>query len=259
MGRLQGKIAVVTGGSSGIGECVARAFVREGAQVAICARSADKIEATADAISRDAGSCIAIPCDVTDESSIAELRARVIEALGAPDIVVNNAGVYKIANFLDTSTDDYRRAIEVNYLGVVNMIRAFLPAMLDAGYGKFVNVASTAGKYGSKFQAHYNGSKHAVLGVTRSLALEFAHTGVNINAICPGFVETPMLEPAYEEAAAATGLSAAEVREGWLSRIPMGRMLQPEEIGPLAIYLASSESDGMTGQAMTISGGMVLV
>lgn len=259
MGRLDNQIAVITGGSSGIGECVARAFVREGAQVAICARTAAKVEATARSINDEIGTCIAVPCDVSDESSIAQLRERVTERLGTPTIVVNNAGVYKIANFLDTSLDDYRSAIEVNYLGVVRMVREFLPAMLEAGYGKIVNVASTAGKYGSKFQAHYNGSKHAVVGVTRSLAIEFAHAGVCINAICPGFVETSMLEPALKEAAFATGMSEAEVRASWLSRIPMGRLLKPEEIGPLAVYLASSESNGMTGQAMTISGGMVLV
>jgi NAD(P)-dependent dehydrogenase (short-subunit alcohol dehydrogenase family) len=131
--------------------------------------------------------------------------------------------------------------------------------MVKAGYGRIVNIASTAGKYGSMYQAHYNGSKHAVVGITRSLALEFAGTGIRINAICPGFVETPMLERGVRELAAALGVSAEKALNTWLSRIPIGRFLKPDEIVPLAVYLASRECDGMTGQAMTISGGMILV
>lgn len=259
MSRLDNEIAVVTGGSSGIGECVARSFAREGAQVVICARNLDKARKSAESINRRDGDCIALACDVSNDQSVVELREEITGTLGAPSIVVNSAGVYHIANFLDTTIDDYRNAIEVNYLGVVRMIKAFIPAMLAAGYGKFVNIASTAGKYGSMYQAHYNGSKHAVVGVTRSLAVEFAKTGVCINAICPGWAETPMLDQGIREFADATGLSFEDAKKNWLARIPMGRFLRPEEVGPLAVYLASRESVGMTGQAMTISGGMVLV
>jgi NAD(P)-dependent dehydrogenase (short-subunit alcohol dehydrogenase family) len=196
---------------------------------------------------------------VTRDDSVTALRDRVEAEFGAPSIVVNSAGVYRIATFQQASLDDYRNAIEVYYLGCVRMMKTFLPAMVEAGYGRIVNIASTAGKYGSMYQAHYNGSKHAVVGITRSLGLEFAKTGVRINAICPGFVETPMLDRGAEEFARAVGVSAEEALQTWLSRVPIGRFLQPDEIVPLAVYLASRECDGMTGQAMTISGGMILV
>ena len=259
MGRLDNSVAVITGASSGIGESVARAFSNEGATVVICARGIEKATLVADSIVEAGGKAMALPCDVSKDESVTALQEAVVSQVGVPDIVVNNAGIYKISRFLDTPLDTYRAAMETNYLGVVRMIMAFLPGMIDAGYGKVVNIASTAGKYGSMYQAHYNGSKHAVIGITRSLAIEHAKTGVCINAICPGFVETPMLNQGLEEYADAADLPRQDAREILTARVPMGRFLEPDEISPLAIYLASRECMSMTGQAMTISGGMVLV
>lgn len=259
MGRLENSVAVITGASSGIGESVARAFAKEGASVVLCARGIEKAAAVADSIAENGGQALALSCDVSSDDSVTALKEAVVAQVGAPDIVVNNAGIYKISRFLETSLDTYRAAMETNYLGVVRMIQAFLPDMIDAGYGKFVNIASTAGKYGSMYQAHYNGSKHAVVGITRSLAIEHAKTGVCINAICPGFVETPMLDKGLEEYADAARIPRESARDTLSARVPMGRFLEPEELNPLAIYLASRECMTMTGQAMTISGGMVLV
>jgi NAD(P)-dependent dehydrogenase (short-subunit alcohol dehydrogenase family) len=259
MQRLNGKTAVITGASSGIGLCVAQSFAREGASVVICARGLEKAETAAESIRSSGAQALALPCDVTSNDSVNALYDELIQRTGAPDIVVNSAGYYAISRFLDTSLDVYERTISVNYLGAVRMIQKFLPDMIEAGHGKIINIASTAGKWGSMYQAHYNGSKHAVLGITKSLAVEFARTGVNINAICPGWVETPMFDDGIAQFAQAAGMTVEKVREIWLSRVPMGRFLEPEEIGPLAIYLASEESDGMTGQALTISGGMVLI
>ncbi|MDH3548109.1 MAG: SDR family oxidoreductase [Gammaproteobacteria bacterium] len=259
MSRLDGKTAVITGASSGIGLCVAKAFAREGATVVICARGLEKAEIAADSIRSSGAQALALPCDVTSDDSVNTLYEAVARELGPANIVVNSAGYYEISRFLDTSLDVYERTIAVNYLGAVRVIRKFLPDMIGAGHGKIVNIASTAGKWGSMFQAHYNGSKHAVLGITKSLAIEFAKTGVNINAICPGWVETPMFDEGMVQFANAAGMTVEETRKVWLSRVPMGRFLKPEEIGPLAVYLASNESDGMTGQALTISGGMVLI
>ena len=259
MGRLENSVAVITGASSGIGESVARAFADEGAKVVVCARGIAKATAVAESIVEAGGQAVALTCDISSDESVAALQETVAEQVGVPDIVVNNAGIYRISRFLETSIDTYRAAIETNYLGVVRMTKAFLPGMIDGGYGKIVNIASTAGKYGSMYQAHYNGSKHAVVGITRSLAIEHAKTGVCINAICPGFVETPMLDVGLEEYAVAANIPQESAREILQARVPMGRFLEPEEINPLAIYLASRECMTMTGQAMTISGGMVLV
>ncbi len=259
MGRLNGKTAVITGASSGIGLCIAKAFAQEGAAVAICARGLEKAQTAADSIRSSGAQALALPCDVASDDSVNALYEAVVREVGPPNIVVNSAGYYAISRFLDTPLDVYERTITVNYLGAVRMIQKFLPDMIEAGHGKIVNIASTAGKWGSMFQAHYNGSKHAVLGITKSLAIEFAKTGVNINAICPGWVETPMFDEGMAQFADAANMTIEETRGVWLSRVPMGRFLEPEEIGPLAIYLASDESNGMTGQALTISGGMVLI
>jgi len=259
MGRLHDEVAVISGASSGIGECIAKAFAGEGAKVVVCARSTEKVCAIAEEINASGGKALAVECDVTLEDSVGSLRESAESTFGAPSIIVNSAGVYKIAKFEQATLDDYRNAIEVNYLGCIRMIKTFSPAMVKAGYGRIVNIASTAGKYGSMYQAHYNGSKHAVVGITRSLALEFAKTGVRINAICPGFVNTPMLGPATREYAQVLGTSEEEALQTWMSRVPIGRFLESEEIVPLAVYLASRESDGMTGQAITIAGGMILV
>lgn len=259
MDRLKEKVAVITGASSGIGLCVAKAFAEEDAKVVICARGLEKAESAAESIRSSGGQALALRCDVASDDSVNALHREVLRLAGAPDIVVNGAGSYVISKFLDTPLDVYKQTIDVNYLGAVRMIQKFLPEMVEAGYGKIINIASTAGKWGSTYAAHYNGSKHAVIGITKSLAVEFAKSGVNINAICPGWVETPMLDEGMRQFGDAAGMTLEEVRENWLARIPMGRFLQPEEIGPLAVYLASDECAGMTGQALTISGGMVLI
>ena len=258
-GRLGGATAVITGASRGIGESIAQAYAREGARLVLCSRSFEAVASLAEQLRHGGGEAIATACDVSDEAEVADLVETASSAFGTPRIVVNNAGIHSICRFVDSDNALYRRMMDVNYLGTVAVTRAFLPGMLKAGYGKVVNIASTAGKYGTPLQAHYNGAKHAVVGFTRSIALELAGAGVRVNAICPGFVKTPMVDEALPQIAAIRGLSEAQALEAMLGRVPAGRMLEPEEIAHLAVYLGSTESDGMTGQALTISGGMVLV
>lgn len=258
--RLLDRVAVVTGASRGIGRAIAEAYAAEGARVVCAARDADALAAVVISITASGGEAIGVPCDVTSDHDVAVLRQRAEDELGRVTVLVNGAGAHKAGRFLDLEVDDFQALMEVNFLSMVRTIKAFLPAMVEDGYGKIVNIASTAGKYGSLFQSPYNSSKHAVVGLTRCLGLETAKQGITANAICPGFVETEMIERAAPELGAVIGVDDPDqVRQVLLSRVPMGRMLEPEEIAHLAVYLGSSESDGMTGQALTISGGLILV
>lgn len=259
-GRLSERVAVVTGASRGIGRAIAEAYVAEGARVVCAARDSDALAEVVASITANGGQAIGVACDVTSDHQVAELKTRAEDEMGRVTILVNGVGAHKTGRFLDFEVDDFRELMEINFLSMVRTIKAFLPAMIEDGYGKIVNIASTAGKYGSLFQSPYNSSKHAVVGLTRCLALETAKQGITANAICPGFVETEMMERVAPQLGAILGVDdPEEVRQVLLSRVPIGRMLAPEEIAHLAVYLGSAESDGMTGQALTISGGLILV
>lgn len=259
MGRMDGKVTVVTGGGRGIGRAIALAYAHEGAAVAVSARSEAEIDAVAAEITEQGGRAIAVRGDITSDADIVTLHERVEDEFGPCDVLVNNAGRYGANRFLDYSMDEFAEIVNVNVLGTVRVTRTFLPGMLERGRGKILNIASTAGKYGSLFQSAYNTSKHGVVGLTRCLALETAKSGIRVNAICPGFVETEMVDAARPKFAEMLGLDLEQTEQALLSRVPIGRFLEPEEIAHLAVYLGSDESDGVTGQAYTISGGLILV
>jgi meso-butanediol dehydrogenase / (S,S)-butanediol dehydrogenase / diacetyl reductase len=258
MSRLSGRRAVITGGGRGIGASIARAFAAEGAAVLIAARSTDQTEAVAREISTAGGLAIAMTVDVTDDASVSTLAQRAPAALGGPaDVLVNNAGRYLPRRFLDYSAQEWAAIMDANLLGAVRVTQAFLPEMLAKKAGRIINIASTAGKYGTAGQSAYNASKHAILGLTRSLALEVAAQGVRVNAICPGWVDTELLQP--ELLSPVLGVPAADVPETLARRAPIGRLIRPEEVAALAVYLAAPESDGVTGVGLTLAGGMVLI
>jgi NAD(P)-dependent dehydrogenase (short-subunit alcohol dehydrogenase family) len=255
--RLQNRVALISGGSRGIGLAIARAYLQEGARVALLATSEQRL---AEAISALGGGSVRLMARVTDVKDAQACHAAVeavVAQWGGLHVLVNNAGIYRARTFLGYSPQDFQDLLDVNLFGVIHLSQAALPHMQAQADGRIVNVASSAGKAGSRNQSAYNVSKHAVVGLTRCLALEAAGSGVTVNAICPGFVQTDMVDALQSEVAQCAGVSAEQMLQAALSRVPMGRFLATDEITGLAVYLGSAESSGMTGQAISIDGGML--
>jgi 3-hydroxybutyrate dehydrogenase len=257
--RLAGKTALITGAGRGIGREIALRFAREGAAVALLARTAAEIHAAAAEVRAQGGRALALPADVTSEASVRAAVEQAVENLGPVDVLVNSAGIYSITRFLDQSLADWKQVFDVNVHGTFIVTQAVLPGMLERRSGRIIFIASTAGKWGTRYQSAYNASKHAVLGLTKCLALETAEAGVRVNAICPAFVESPMVEQQLPNLARILGSDVDRARNALLARIPIGRLIRLDEIPPLAVYLASDESEGMTGQAITLDGGMIFL
>jgi NAD(P)-dependent dehydrogenase (short-subunit alcohol dehydrogenase family) len=257
---LAGKIALVTGGGRGIGRAVALAFAREGARVALVARTAAEVERAARGIADECGVETAhAACDVSDRGGVERAFAAAGERFGrGPDILVNNAGIAESAPLVKTSDEMWQRHLAINLTGSFYCTRAALPAMVERGWGRVINIASIAGKTGAAYIAAYAASKHGVLGLTRSVALEVARKGVTVNAICPGYVDTEMTARAVSNIEATTGRSAADALEAIRNMSAQRRLVTPEEIAALALLLASDGGRGITGQAINVDGGSVL-
>lgn len=254
-GRLAGRRILVTGASRGIGYAIAESFAAQGADLVISATSESSLESINEALSAYKVEVRSVTADISQADDVDSLFAKSVEFFPDLDGVVNNAGIHIGKPFTDYDMDEFDRIMKVNVYSVFQLTQLAIRHMQSLGRGKVINIASTAGKWESMNQAAYNTTKHAVVGLTRCIALENAKNNINVNAICPGIVETDLVYNAatlMEDA----GLTNDEVRHMIESRIPMGRMLQPQEVADIAVYLASSESDGMTGQTITISGGM---
>ena len=255
MHRLEGRTALITGASRGIGRAIACAYAAEGANLFLTATNADKLEETREQVTEHGVEAACHLADLSVPDAVDGMFAAALRWRDGLDIVVNNAGIYIGKPFTDYDMAEFDRVMKVNVYAVFQLMQLTLRHMRERRSGKIVNIASTAGRWESPNQAAYNTSKHAVVGMTRCAALENAALGINVNAICPGFVETDMMG-AFEGHARALGVSFEELIAGAKSRVPMGRFLEPEEIAHIAVYLGSGESDGMTGQAICISGGM---
>jgi 3-hydroxybutyrate dehydrogenase len=258
--KLKDKLALITGGGRGIGRAVAFAFAREGAQLAVVARTEAEVAAVAAEVKSECGTeAVSFVCDVSDRESITRAFANVAEKFGrGVDILVNNAGVAESAPLLKTDDEMWQRLLGINLSGTFYCTRAALPAMLANGWGRIINIASIAGKTGAPYISAYSASKHGVLGLTRSLALEVATKGITVNAICPGFVETAMTTHAVENITAKTGKTGMEARQILERMSPQNRLVTPEEVAALALLLASDEGRGINGQAINVDGGSVL-
>jgi NAD(P)-dependent dehydrogenase (short-subunit alcohol dehydrogenase family) len=247
---LNNKVALITGGGRGIGRAIALRFAQHGARIAVAARTREQVESVAREIGDNA---IALVGDVSDPQSVAAMFAEL-----QPDILVNNAGVAESATFLQTSDELWQRHLAINLSGTFYCTRAALPSMLERGWGRIINIASIAAKAGAPYIAAYAASKHGVLGLTRSVALEVAASGVTVNAICPGYVETEMVERGVERITTRTGRSAEEALDMLKRMSPQNRLVTPEEVAALALLLASDEGRGITGQGINIDGGTVM-
>ena len=258
--KLKDKTALITGGGRGIGRTVAHLFAREGARLALVARTAQQVEQVADEIRATYETeAIAAVCDVSDAGSVQRAFASVTESFGrGVDILVNNAGIAESAPLVRTSDELWQRLLAVNLTGTFLCTRAALPTMLEHGWGRIINIASIAGKTGAPYISAYTASKHGVLGLTRSVALEVAMKGVTVNAICPGYVETEMAAQAINNISSKTGKSEAEARDVLNRMSPQNRLVTPEEVAALALLLASEEGRGINGQAINVDGGSVL-
>ena len=257
--RLDNQVALITGASRGIGKAIAEAYLREGARVALVATDAAKLQALQQTWGVPAERMMCLAVDVRDRQACVDAAQRVRDQWGHIDVLVNNAGVYRAKPFLDYSDQDFQDLLDVNLFGVLHFMQACLPDMQARRRGSIINVASTAGKWGSRNQSAYNTSKHAVVGLTRCVALEASAHHVRVNAICPGFVQTDMVETLKDEAARSGGVSTEAFVSSMLARVPLGRIVEPQEVAALAVYLGSEESRSVTGQSLMIDGGMVML
>lgn len=250
MSYFDGKHAVVTGGGSGIGAAIAASLVSAGAAVTIMGRNDDKLRKVAD----DIGAAREV-ADVTDREQVATAFASAVKNNGCVDILVNNAGMAQAVPFAKMQDELWDQTIAVNLTGVYNCTRVVTESMLAAGAGSIVNIASTAARTGFAYVAAYCAAKHGVLGLTRSLALEFAKKGITVNAVCPGYTNTDMVESAVENVIAKTGRTREQALAEILKSNPQGRLVEPEEVADAVIWLCQQQS--VTGQAIAVDGGEV--
>jgi len=256
--RLAGRHALITGAGGGIGAAIAGRLAAEGARVTLAGRRRAPLEAVRAVLAVDA-SFVADGFDVADPDAVAKGFSAARAALGPVDILVNNAGEAPSAPFDKTDLALWSRVLTVNATGAFLVTQAALPAMRAAGAGRIINIASTAGLVGYAYVSAYCAAKHAMIGLTRALALELASAGVTVNAVCPGFTDTPLLERAIDAISSKTGLSAAEARAALTRSNPQGRLVAPEEVADAVAWLASPGAAAVTGQAIAIAGGEVMV
>ena len=258
MNDLADKIVLVTGGSGGIGAAIAGQFATLGCRVAIAARDHKKLATAAEKIAENGAQVRAIACDVTRREEVQRLRIAIQELWGDVQILVNNAGIASAVSFADMSDETWDRTLDTNLTGAYNCCKVFLPAMIDANWGRIVNIASTTAKVGYSHVTAYTASKHGLLGLTRSLALETARQGVTVNAICPGYVDDERTRENARIMAEKTGKSDNDILKIFAASAPQNRLIEAGEVASLASFIAAPQMSGMTGQAINVDGGAVM-
>jgi NAD(P)-dependent dehydrogenase (short-subunit alcohol dehydrogenase family) len=250
---LTGKTALITGGGRGIGLAIAERLAAMGARVAVTGRTQAEIDATAGRLGG-----VAVRMDMEDRASVEAGIDAVRERVGHVDVLVNNAGAAESAPFSRTSDALWDRMIAVNVTSAFALSRALIPPMIEAGFGRVVNLASNAGLTGYAYSAAYCASKHAMIGMTRAIALEIARSNVTINAVCPGWVETRMAEEAIARIAQTTGRGEEQARRALEGMSPQRRMVTPAEVAHVVAMLCADEARSIHGQAIPVDGGQVM-
>jgi len=249
--RLAGKSAVITGGGTGIGQAIALAFAREGAQVAVAGRRREKLDETLHLLQQAGCSALALECDVTTAGDTQRVVKTTEDAFGKVNVLVNNAGALSVSTVESISENDWDQVMAANVKGPFLMSRAALPAMRRAGGGSIINVGSVLGIVAIRDRAAYCASKGGVIMLTKAMALDHAHDNIRVNCLCPSIVESDMTRNLFAETEAGR-----QARESRLASIPLGRFGKPADIAGLAVFLASEESSWMTGSVIPVDGGV---
>ncbi|WP_419162291.1 SDR family NAD(P)-dependent oxidoreductase [Candidatus Palauibacter sp.] len=252
---IGGRGALLTGGGRGIGAAVARVLADNGVRIVVAARSAGEIEGVAAELRGRGTEAWAVRCDVSQPASVEAMCREAADRLGAVDILVNNAGVASSAPVVKLSLEEWTRLWTINATGAFLSMRGVLPGMMERGWGRIVNVASIAAIRGGRYMGGYAASKHALLGLTRSAAAEAATTGVTVNAVCPGYVDTPMTDATIENIVNRTGMDEAAALEAVLATTPQRRLITAEEVAASVAFLCGEEARSINGQTVVLDGG----
>ncbi|MBS4026400.1 MAG: SDR family oxidoreductase [Clostridia bacterium] len=249
--KFAGKVAFITGAASGIGKAIATLLASQGATVAIADINLENAQKTAEEISAQGGKAVAVLTDVTSSASVKAAVADVLAKEGQIDILINNAGWDRVVPFINSDEDLWDKVIAINFKGTLNCAKAVIDHMVERGCGKIVNIASEAGRAGSSGEAVYSGTKGGVIAFTKALARELSRNNINVNCVAPGLVDTPLLDSINAEHPKLMGAV--------LKAIPLGRLGQPEDIAKAVVFMASDDADYITGQTLSVGGGLTMI
>jgi NAD(P)-dependent dehydrogenase (short-subunit alcohol dehydrogenase family) len=252
------KLVLITGGSGGLGRALAVGFLQAGEKVVITARSEERLRAAAAQIGDKAGPLFSFACDITQRDQVEALEKKIREQIGAVKILINNAGIAPAVSFLEMQDKVWEEVLKTNLSGTYHCSKVFLPAMIQSGWGRIINIGSTTAKVAYSHVSAYVTSKHAVLGLTRSLALETARSGVTVNMICPGYLNTELTLKNAQLMAQKTSKAVEDILKLFGSSSPQNRLIEPEEVAQAALMLASEKASGITGQTINVDGGAVM-